>query len=127
MPTIFSSNESSVLINGEPVEGVSGIEYRYNQIRHNIYSLGSAERIGMVSGQRSVEGQISASSTITSLDGMLDDTPFQVSAQFRQGETLMTVAFDDCQLTDKQFSLAVGEHGQSVYRFIATRVREEIT
>lgn len=126
MPTIFSSNESSIMINGESVEGVSGIEYRYNQIRHNIYSLGSAERVGMVSGQRSIEGQISASSTITSLDGLIEDVPFQVSAQLRQGETLMTVAFDDCQLTDKQFSLAVGEHGQSVYRFIATRVREEI-
>lgn len=126
MPTIFSSNESSILINGEAVEGVSGIEYRYNQIRHNIYAIGSAERIGMVSGQRSVEGQISASSTITPLDGLLDDAPFQVSAQLRQGDTLMTVAFDDCQLTDKQFALGTGDHGQSVYRFIATRVREEI-
>lgn len=126
MPTIFSSNESSVLINGDPIEGVSGIEYRYNQIRHNIYSIGNAERVGMVSGNRSVEGQISASSTITPLDGLLDDAPFQVSAQLRHGDTLMTVAFDDCQLTDKQFTLGVGEHGQSVYRFIATRVREEI-
>ena len=126
MPTIFSSNESSILINGEPVEGVSGIEYRYKQVRNNIYAIGSAERVGMVSGQRSVEGQISAASTITALDGLLGDTPFQVSAQLRQGDTLMTVAFDDCQLTDKQFSLAVGDHGKSVYRFIATRVREEI-
>ncbi len=126
MPTIFSGNESSVLINGELVEGVSAIEYRYSQVRHNIFALGSAERIGMVSGQRTVEGQISASSTITALDGLLSDEPFQVSTQLRQGNTLMTVAFDDCQLTDKHFSLGVGEHGRSVYRFIATRVREEI-
>jgi hypothetical protein len=126
MATIFSSNESTILINGEPVEGISGIEYRYRQARQNIYALGSAERIGMVSGHRSVEGQIAATSTISSLDGLLDDEPFQVSAQLKQGDTVMTVAFDDCQLTDKNFSLGVSEHGQSVYRFIATRVREEM-
>ena len=117
---------SSVLINGEAVEGVSSIEYRYDQVRHNVYALGSAERIGMVSGQRSVEGQIAAYSTIAALDGLFGDEPFQVSAQLRQGETLMTVAFDDCHLTDKQFELGVGGEGHSVYRFIATRVREEL-
>jgi hypothetical protein len=126
MPTIFSGNESSVLINGEAVEGVNAIEYRYNQVRHNVYGLGSAERIGMVSGQRSVEGKISASSTVTALDGLLGDEPFQISTQLRHGQTLMTVAFDDCHLVDKQFALNVGEYGQSIYRFIATRVREEI-
>ena len=126
MATIFAANESSVLVNGEAVVGVNAIEYRYNQVRHNVYALGSAERIGMVSGQRTVEGQIAASSTIAALDNMVGDEPFQVSAQLRHGETLMTVAFDDCHLTDKQFSLGIGEHGQSVYRFVATRVREEL-
>lgn len=125
MPTIFSANESSVMINGEAIEGVSAVEYRYNQVRRNVYALGSAERIGMVSGERSVEGQITASSTISALDGLVGDEPFQVSAQLRQGETLMTVAFDDCHLTDKQFAMGVGDAGQSVYRFVATRVREE--
>jgi hypothetical protein len=126
MPTIFSGNESSVLINGEPVEGVNAIEYRYSQARLNVYALGSAERIGMVSGQRSVEGKISVSSTVSALDGLLGDEPFQISTQLRQGQTLMTVAFDDCNLIDKQFALNVGEYGQSIYRFIATRVREEM-
>ncbi len=126
MPTLFAANESSVLINGELVEGVTAIEYRYAQVRHNIYALGSPERIGMVSGQRTVEGQITAASTVAALNGLLDDEPFQVSAQLRQGNTQMTVAFDDCHLTDKQFSLGVGGEARSTYTFIATRVREEL-
>jgi len=126
MPTIFSANESSVMINGEAVQGITAIDYRYHQERQNIYALGSPERIGMVSGARSVEGQITAASTVAALDGLLGDEPFQVSAQLRQGETVMTVAFDDCQLTDKSFALGTGGVGESVYRFIATRVREEL-
>jgi hypothetical protein len=126
MPTIFAANESTLLINGEEVEGVRSLEYRYHQARENVYALGSAERIGMVSGPRSVEGLIMVSSTAPGLDGVVGDEPFQVSAQLRHGEGEMTVAFDDCHLTEKNFTLDVGGHGKAIYRFIATRVREEL-
>ena len=125
MATIFAANDSGVLINGEAVEGVQAIDYRYRQARENVYALGSAERIGMVSGARYVEAKLTVASTVQALDGVLDDEPFQVTAQLRQGDVSMTVAFDDCHLLEKTFSLEVGGHGKAIYRFIATRVREE--
>ena len=37
----------------------------------------------------------------------------------------VTVTFDECYLSERGFSLAVGEFGEAVYAFTATRVREE--
>lgn len=125
MPTIFAANESSVLVNGEPVEGVRSIEFRRHQVRENIYALGSAERIGMTSGPAGVEGRLTVASANATLDGVPADQSFQVTAQLRHGETAMSVTFDDCFLLDKSFSLGVGGHGEAVYSFTAARVREE--
>jgi hypothetical protein len=125
MPTIFAANESSVMLNGEPVEGVRSIEYRHQQTRQNIYALGSAERVGMASGPQSVEGRVSVVSTSASFNALTGDTPFQITATLKQGDTAMTVTFDDCFLLEKEFSMAANGHGQAVYSFSAVRVREE--
>lgn len=126
MPTIFAANESTVLLNGETVEGVRSIEYRFQQVRENIYALGSVERIGMTSGPQSVEGRMLVASTSPTFDGLDKNAPFDISAQMRQGDTQMTVAFDECYLLEKSYNMDVGGHGEAVYRFTATRVREEI-
>ncbi|HXG24678.1 MAG TPA: hypothetical protein VNJ09_09005 [Chthonomonadales bacterium] len=126
MPTIFAANESSVLINGTPVEGVRSIEYRHAQARDNIYALGSAERIGMTSGPQMVEGRLRVVSTNATLNGLTGDTAFQISAQLKHGNTSMTVTFDECFLTEKSLSLGVGGYAEAVYGFTATRVREEL-
>lgn len=126
MPTIFTANESTVLVDGEAVEGVSAIEYRRHQVRENLYALGSAERIGMISGGQFVEGQLSVASTSAILDGLIGETQFQISTQLRHGETQMTVTFDECYMQEKSFNMGVGGHGEAVYSFTATRVREEI-
>lgn len=125
MPTIYAANESAVLVNGEPVQGVQSLEYRRVGVRTNVYGVGSAERIGVVSGPQSVEGRITVSSGSAMLDGLTGDDYFQVAAQLRQGETQVTVSFDECLMTEKTFSLSAGGHGQGVYAFTATRVREE--
>jgi len=125
MPTIFAANESSVLLNGEPIEGVRSIEYRFQQVRENIYALGSVERIGMASGPQTVEGQLMVASTNPQMDGLDKAEAFQISAHLRQGDVQMTVAFDDCYLLEKSYNMAVGGHGEALYRFTATRVREE--
>jgi hypothetical protein len=125
MPTIFAANESNVLLNGEPVEGVRSIEYRFQQSRQNVYGLGSVERIGLISGPQSVEGRLAVASTNPALDAIDKNTAFQISAQLKQGEVQMTVAFDDCYLLEKSFNMAVGGHGEALYQFTATRVREE--
>jgi hypothetical protein len=125
VPTIFAANESSVLVDGQAVEGVLALEYRRRQPRANVYALGSAERIGMVSGCHQVEARLTVASTSPRLDTVGTEQEFQVSAQLKRGSTTVTVTFDECFLFDKEFALTAGEHGQAVYSFTATRAREE--
>lgn len=125
MPTIFAANESSVLVDGTAVEGVVALEYRRRQARANVYALGTAERIGMISGGQAVEGRLTVASTSPGLDAIPAEQTFQVSAQLKRGDTSLTVTFDECILAEKEFALTVGEHGQAVYGFTAARVREE--
>jgi hypothetical protein len=126
VPTIFAANESQVLVNGEVVEGVRSVEYRHVQARENIFGLGTHERIGMVSGQQVLEGRIRVASTSPSLDALGVDESFQVSAVLVHGDTSMAVTFDECFLQEKTFDMSVGSHGEALYSFTATRVREEI-
>lgn len=125
MTTIFAANESSVLVDGEPVLGVQAIDYRAHRARSNLYALGSAERIGVTSGPHTVEGRLRVASASPLLDELEPEQTFQVIANLRQGTSTVTVTFDDCYLTDKTFDLGVSGHGEAVYAFSATRVREE--
>jgi hypothetical protein len=121
--TIFAANESSVQINGTPLEGVRSVEYHFQQARSNVYALGSAERVGIISGAQSVEGRIRVASTAGALDQIPANASFDVLLMLRHGETSVEVAFDECVLTDKTFDLSVGGHGEAVYTFTAVRVR----
>lgn len=125
MPTIIAANESSVLVDGTAVEGIQSIEYRKREARSNLYALGSSERIGVVSGQSSVEGMITVVSASPPLDGLDPEKAFQISAQLKHGDSHLTVTFDECFLDAKEFKLAVGIHGETTYNFTAARVREE--
>jgi hypothetical protein len=122
--TIFAANESSVQVNGTALEGVRSVEYRFHQARTNVYALGSAERIGMISGAQSVEGRIRVASTASALDGLMGDVSFDVLAILRHGETALEVAFQECYLTEKSFDMSVGAHGEAIYTFTAARVVE---
>jgi len=125
MPTIFAANESSVLVDGTAVEGVTALEYRRSQARTNVYAIGSAERIGLISGAQHVDARLTVASTAPGLDALGPDQLFQVSAQLKRGDSAVTVTFDECILTHKEFGMPVGEHGQGTYSFTAARVREE--
>ncbi len=124
MPTIFAANDSVVLVEGQPVEGVNSLEYRRRRTRTNVYALGSAERIGVVTGAEAVEGRLRVASAAPALDALDRDAVFQVSAQLRHGDTQVTVSFDDCYLTEKSFEMGVSGTGEAVYAFTATRLRE---
>jgi hypothetical protein len=126
MPTILAANESTVLLDGKPVEGVRAIEYRQQQNRESIYAIGSTERIGMTTGAQVVEGRLRIASTSPVLSTIPPDKPFQISAQLKHGDKKMTVSFDECFLTEKSFAMAVSSFGESIYSFTATRVREEV-
>lgn len=125
MPTIFAANESRVMVNGNNVEGVRALAYRRLQARESVYGLGSAERIGVVSGAALYEGQLRVASTAQALDELAADASFQISAVLRHNDVQMTVTLDECVLQEKSFDMTVGGHGESVYSFTATRAREE--
>lgn len=124
MPTVFAANESAVMVDGTPLEGVRAVEYRTNTTRSDLYAIGSSERIGVITGHRSVEGRIRVASSAPPLDALVGDEFFQIAAPLRQGGTELTVSFDECLLTEKSFSMGAGGHAETVYAFTATRVRE---
>jgi hypothetical protein len=130
MATIFAASESSVMVDGEAVEGVRAVEYRYQQQRSNVYALGSTERIGIVSGGQQVEGRLRVASTSPKLNGVTGQ--FQVIATLTHTGAdnktqTMTVTFDECYLLDKSFGIETNGHGEAVYSFSAVRLREEIS
>lgn len=125
MPTIYAANESAVYVDGEPVEGVRALEYRRHQVRSDVFGVGSAERIGVVSGHQTVQGILRVASASPILDSKTGDEFFGIAAQLRHGDTASSVNFDDCLVTEKTFSMANGEHGETVYSFTATRVSED--
>lgn len=125
MPTIYAASESAVLVNGEAIEGVTSIEYRRHQVRTNIYSIGGSERIGLSSGPITVDGRLRVTSANAALDALGSGDQFQIAATLRQGETQVSVSFDECYMVEKAFEMSAGGHGAAVYAFTATRVREE--
>jgi hypothetical protein len=127
MPTILAANESTVQVNGKPVEGVRSIEYRKRTERSSVYGFGSAERMALTSGGQTIEGRLTIASAAAGLDAIEGEASFQISALLRHGNTTMTVSFDDCYLVEKSFALGVGGYGEAVYGFTATRVREQLT
>jgi hypothetical protein len=125
MATVFAATESSVLVDGQPVEGVQGIDYRMRRARSNVYALGSTERVGVTSGAYDVDGRLRVASASVALDALTGEQLFQIVANLRHGETSSTVTFDECFITAKTFDLTVGGTGEAVYSFSAARVREE--
>lgn len=123
MPTIFAANESTVLLDGHPIDGVCSLEYDKQQEVRPLYGLGSAERIGVVAGPMAVVGRLRVLSTASALDAKTD--AFQVTANLVHGSTKLTVTFDECYLTGRSMDLGMGGAAESVYEFTATRVREE--
>lgn len=123
MPTVFAANESAVMVNGTPIEGVRSVEYRTVTTRNDLYAIGSSERIGVITGQRSVEGRIRVASSAPPFTDLVGDEYFQIAAPLRHGDTDVTVSFDECLLTETAFSMGAGGHGETVYAFTATRVR----
>jgi hypothetical protein len=121
--TIFAANESTVLLDGKPIDGVRSLEYTRQQDYQDVHALGTAERIGVVAGAMSVQGRLRVVSTAKPLDSTTG--AFQVTANLVHGATKLTVTFDECFLTGRSMDLAIGGSAESVYEFTATRVREE--
>lgn len=126
MALIVTAQHSEVKINDETVEGLQAIDYTVVKNRSHVGAIGTDERIAVYFGMKSVVGRLRVASANATLDGLLgSNAEFSVSVTLAHGETARTVAFDSCFMEDKAFSLAAAGHGETIYSFTATRVREE--
>jgi hypothetical protein len=126
MATIFTAHSSSVMVDGKAVEGVQAIDYRVVRQQGDVFALGSSERMTSYYGATRVDGRITVASANPALDTLVNSgDAFQVVGNLVHGDTSRTVAFDDCRMAKKEFALPSGSHGETVYLFTATRVREE--
>jgi len=126
MASVFAANSSGILVDNEPVEGVRGIHYQLERDQGDVHALGSGERISVYYGASRVRGQIRVASVSDTLDGLAaSGAAFQVVANLAHGQAARSVSFDECHISGKEFGLDSGGHGEAVYLFTATRVREE--
>jgi hypothetical protein len=126
MAQVFTAFRSEAKVNGETIEGLQSIEYRELRNRSDIGAIGTEERVASYIGLRVVSGRVRVASANTTLDGLVASMePFSITAVLRHGETSRTVAFDECVMDEKSFSLSADAHGETIYQFSATRMREE--
>lgn len=130
MATLFSANRSNVLVDGEAIEGLQSLTFRIVTEREDIRAIGSAERVGISFGLRTVQGEIAVRSANYKLDGHLGaQSAFQIVANLKKDDAAdspkRTVSFDDCFVENKDFSIGAGGTVTTTYVFSATRVREE--
>ncbi len=126
MPQVYTAFASEVKVNEETIEGLQSIEYNLVKNRRDVGAIGTDERIAVYFGLKVVSGKLRVASANVTLDGLLDrNDEFSISATLRHRDTTRRVTFDACYLENKAFSLSTESHGDTVYAFTATRVREE--
>jgi len=126
MPQIYTAFASEAKVNEETIEGLQSVEYKQLKSRHDVGAIGTDERIGVYFGLKVVAGNLRVASASPTLDKLLQgNESFTLSVTLRHGDTKRNVTFDNCFLDQKQFALGTESHGETVYTFTATRVREE--
>jgi hypothetical protein len=126
MPQVYTAFQSEAKVNGETIEGLQAIEYREQKSRADVGAIGTDERVAVYFGLRIVTGRLRVASANTTLDGLVGTgEAFSITAILRHGETSRTVAFDECVMDEKSFGLSTDAHGETIYAFSATRMREE--
>lgn len=130
MPTVFSANRSSILLDGKAIEGVQSLVFRVVTEREDIRAVGADERVATSFGLRVVQGELSVRSASYELDTHLEKrTAFQLVASLKKDDAAdspkRTLSFDECFVETKDFSLGASGTALTSYAFSATRVREE--
>ena len=124
--TIYTAHSSTVLVDGQPIDGVQAIDFRVVRQQGDVFALGSSERLTSYYGATRVDGRVIVASANATLDGLVTSgNSFQIVGNLAHADTTRTVAFDDCRMMKKEFALNSGGHAETTYLFSATRVREE--
>src|SRR4051812_9234763 len=126
----FSSNESSIMVDGETVEGMQSLAFRTAAERENVRAVGTSERVAVVFGLCLAQGELAVQSANYKLDGLLkDQTKFQLITSLKQDNSAnspkRTLSFDECYVEEKEFAMGAGSSVTTTYVFSATRLREE--
>lgn len=129
MSKVFAANRSHVLVDGKAVEGLQSLVFRVVTEREDVRAVGSDERIDVIFGLRSVQGELVVRSASVELDTLLQARgKFQLVASLKRGaedEGKRTLSFDDCYVETKSFAMGAGTTVVTTYGFTATRIREE--
>jgi hypothetical protein len=126
MPQIYSAFASEVKINEETIEGLQSIEFNVVKNQQNVGAIGTDERIAVFFGMKVVTGKLRVASANVKLDDLMQkNEEFSISATLKHRDTQRKVSFDACYIEDKSFALIASAHGETIYSFTATRVREE--
>jgi hypothetical protein len=126
MPQVYTALQSEAKVNGDTVEGLQSIEFREQKSRSDVGAIGTDERVAIVFGLKVVTGRLRVASASSALDDLVQSRePFSVTAILRHGDDTRTVAFDECVMDEKSFALNAAAHGETIYTFSATRLREE--
>jgi hypothetical protein len=125
MPQIYDAFASEVRIGDKPIEGLQSIEYTHVKNRHDISAIGTDERIAVYFGMKIVTGKLRVASVSAALDDfMASNSEFKINVTLKHGSDTRNVSFDGCYMEDKTFAMSAQGHGEAVYSFTATRVRE---
>jgi hypothetical protein len=126
MPQIYSAFASEVKVNEETIEGLQSIEYNVVKNRQHVGAIGTDERIAVYFGLKVVTGKLRVASASLKLDDLLQkNEEFSISATLKHRDKQRKVTFDACYIEDKAFAMSAPTHGETIYSFTATRVREE--
>ena len=126
MPQVYTALASEVKVNQETIEGLQSIDYAMVKERQNVGAIGTEERIAVYFGLKVVTGKLRVASSNKTLDDLFQkSTEFSISATLKYRDATRKVTFDACYVEDKAFAMAAQGHGETVYSFSATRLREE--
>jgi len=132
MATIYSANNSSVLVDGDVIEGLQSLAFRVVTEREDVRAIGSDERVDVSFGLRTIHGEIVVRSSNDKLNKLLDErVGFQLLANLGKSKGIQTsdkaksYAFDQCYVEGKSFGLTASGTVSTTYTFTATRMRIE--
>jgi hypothetical protein len=123
---IYTAATSEAKVNEETIEGLQSIDYKVVRNRHDVGAVGTNERVAVYYGLTMVVGRIRVASVNATLDTLLQSgEAFSISVRLNHADANRNVSFDQCYMEDKGFGLDTEHHGETIYTFTATRVREE--
>mgnify|MGYP000153162771 CR=1 FL=1 len=132
MPEIVNANVVDIMFDGKPIPGLKGFTFKIYKDKREIPAIGSRETFGYSYGKLHIRGQILVHSNSTLLnEHMENDTTFQITINmpldpFMPGSegAVKNIAFDECHVEDREFSLDAHGYAVTTYTWSAVRIRE---